>query len=73
MAPATAAYYAATGESHLSGAASPTKYQENGHDTFSDFDINLAYELGIGENYETWRFDDANRTRESRVKVEPKY
>ena len=37
MAPATAAYYAATGESTLSGAPSPTKYQENGHDTFSDF------------------------------------
>ena len=37
MAPATAAYYAATGESHLSGATSPTKYHENGHDTFSDF------------------------------------
>ena len=37
LAPATAAYYAATGESNLSGATSPTKYQENGHDTFSDF------------------------------------
>lgn len=37
LAPATAAYYAATGDSHLSGATSPTKYQENGHDTFSDF------------------------------------
>ena len=37
MAPATAAYYAATGESNLSGSTSPTKYQENGHDTFSDF------------------------------------
>ena len=30
LAPATAAYYAATGESNLSGATSPTKYQENG-------------------------------------------
>ena len=39
LAPATAAYYAATGgeSSSLSGAHSPTKYQENGHDTFSDF------------------------------------
>ena len=38
LAPATAAYYAATGETHLPGGASPTKYHENGgHDTFSDF------------------------------------
>ena len=38
LAPATAPYYAATGETHLQGGTSPTKYHENGgHDTFSDF------------------------------------